>query len=136
MHWKQVIHTGKINIQLFADFTDSALDHNWIENRKISGRLNVEMIDIPALGYNSNIPDNFEEFENRATQLADEVFEKLNLESADENSPYILHVHNLSLGKNPLYSRAFTIIAKRAQEKSLALALVSQIQRFCRDQPS
>ena len=120
----------QVNIQLFADFSDSALDQAWIENRKRPGKLDIEIMDIPALGYNGSPPEDPDEFEKLARQLADEILEKVDLTGLSKFTPYILHVHNLSLGKNPLYSRAFVILAERAQEKALPLVLVSQIHDF------
>lgn len=93
-----------------------------------STQLNIE--EIPGLSYNSNRYPDRSSFMKAADRLAHEIIYRIDLTASTPEMPYVLHSHNISLGKNPTATMAFKRVAEMAVEKSLPLWLINQVHDF------
>ncbi|RJP69585.1 MAG: hypothetical protein C4532_10590 [Candidatus Abyssobacteria bacterium SURF_17] len=93
-------------------------------------RVTLRMVDIPSLAYRSEPYPSRASFLNAADKIAHEILEQLNLNKSTAERPYILHSHNISLGKNPAATMAFKLIAEQACREALPLWLINHVHDF------
>jgi len=89
-----------------------------------------KIVHIPGLAYHDAPYPDKESFTTAARTLASQILESIHLEKNDARFPYILHAHNISLGKNPLATLAFWTIADIARQENLPLWLINQVHDF------
>ncbi len=90
----------------------------------------VRIVDVPSLAYRSKPYPDRASFLRAADKLAGDILRWLDLREAGPDCPYVLHAHNISLGKNPVATMAFKRIAEMATDRSLPLWLVNQVHDF------
>jgi hypothetical protein len=91
------------------------------------GRPRLRIVDIPSLAYHSKPYPDRPSFLQAADELARQILQRIDVHSSRPDCPYILHSHNISLGKNPAATMAFKRIAEIAADRSLPLWLINQV---------
>ncbi len=90
----------------------------------------IEMVNVPALAYMKEPYADRESFLGAAERLSEVILKRADIGADDSGCPYILHAHNISLGKNPVATMAFKLVAEKAAERSLPLWLINQVHDF------
>lgn len=89
-----------------------------------------KIIDVPGLAYRAEPYRDRPSFMQAAEDLAVSIVQRIENEDGKGASPFILHAHNISLGKNPTATMAFLRIARIAAERSLPLWLINHVHDF------
>lgn len=90
----------------------------------------LRICNIPSLAYRNKPHPDRASFFAAADDLASEILQQINLSTSEPDFPYILHSHNISLGKNPAATMAFKRLAEIAAAKALPLWLVNHVHDF------
>ncbi len=93
-------------------------------------RAQVRMNDIPPLAYRSEPYPDGASFLKASNELAAQILERIDVRGVNSDAPYILHAHNISLGKNPTATMAFNRIAEIAAERALPVWLINHVHDF------
>ncbi|RJP16123.1 MAG: hypothetical protein C4520_19095 [Candidatus Abyssobacteria bacterium SURF_5] len=94
------------------------------------------VIPVSGLAYHDVPYPDPESFLKASYDLAFEILAALQLEKNSAEYPYILHAHNISLGKNPTATMAFRWISHLARKRSLPLWLINQVHDFAENNRS
>lgn len=92
------------------------------------GRFRV--LEVPELAYRHKPYGSRAAFLQASEELATKILKLLDVESSAPDCPFVLHSHNVSLGKNPSATMAFKRIGEMAAEHSLPLWLINQVHDF------
>lgn len=117
-----------VRIDVFAAFGSEARARRIFGDAARENFGNLRMVNVPALAYRKKSYPDRESFIGAAERLSEEILAHADL--SDPECPYILHSHNISLGKNPVATMAFKLVAEKAAERSLPLWLINQVHDF------
>lgn len=93
----------------------------------------VNLREMPEVDYQMEPVANRQQFFAEATELANNILESLRLEQHTKENPYVLHVHNANLGKNPRLTLALKLLADRMEEEDLPAWILYQMHDFAED---
>ncbi|GAB4352637.1 MAG: hypothetical protein Kow0099_36840 [Candidatus Abyssubacteria bacterium] len=99
----------------------------------ISDRTRLRAIETPSLAYRDEPYPDKVSFLEAAEALAHDLLRRIDLSASTAECPYILHAHNISLGKNPVATMAFKRLSEIAAQRSLPLWLINQVHDFAED---
>jgi glycosyltransferase involved in cell wall biosynthesis len=94
------------------------------------GDKEVRIIDIPGLAYRDTPYAGLTAFTKASYELALRILKSIDMEKCAPECPYILHAHNISLGKNPVATNAFNWVAAIARNRNLPLWLINHVHDF------
>jgi glycosyltransferase involved in cell wall biosynthesis len=86
----------------------------------------LKIVDVPALAYRGKPYQDKEAFLRAAEGLAKEMLKHADAGGSAPECPYVLHSHNISLGKNPVATMALKLAAEEARERSLPVWFINQ----------
>jgi len=92
--------------------------------------LHIRNIDVDGLRYSDKTFRSREEFINAARETKRAIVRNIDLSRATPDNPYVLHVHNFSLAKNPTTPMALALIARWALQHKKPLLILNQIHDF------
>ncbi|MCP4711653.1 MAG: glycosyltransferase family 4 protein [Planctomycetes bacterium] len=102
--------------------------------REIAGAaISIRGLGLPELGYNSKSAVNRGQFFAEAQLLTEKLLLGMDLNRSSEQNPYILHVHNGNLGKNPRVTLALKMLADRLEKDNLPGWIIYQMHDFAED---
>jgi len=120
----------ELRIDVFSSMSNEGRAKRIFGRSKSDGSADLNVKDIPAFAYNKDRYPDRSSFINATDTLAHEILRRIDLSASTPDFPYVLHSHNISLGKNPTATMAFKRIAEIAVEKSLPLWLINQVHDF------
>ncbi|MCK4628417.1 MAG: hypothetical protein KAT56_05400 [Sedimentisphaerales bacterium] len=98
-----------------------------------SSRLRLSQIEIAELAYNDQPASDRDALFDRANRLSEQLLRSMELERSDLDNPYILHVHNGNLGKNPYLTLALKLLIERIERDNLPAWVLYQVHDFAED---
>jgi len=104
----------------------------WAERTR-GGRCSIRAVQIDGLAYDGTPAVSRGELFEQAGGLSELLFDRLELERSTVDSPYVLHVHNANLGKNPRLTLAVKLLADRLEEDELPGWILYQMHDFAED---
>jgi glycosyltransferase involved in cell wall biosynthesis len=119
-----------LEIDIFAAIGDEARSRKAFD----AGGARIRILNIPSLAYRHEPYADRASFLAASRRLADEILDRIDLHTCPPAEPYILHFHNISLGKNPTATMAFRNIAETAAERTLPLWLINHVHDFAENQ--
>lgn len=93
----------------------------------------INPIEMPELDYQMEPAAHRQQFFAEATELANKILESLQLERHTKENPYVLHVHNSNLGRNPRLTLALKLLADRLEAEDLPAWILYQMHDFAED---
>lgn len=96
-------------------------------------RLRISRIEIAELAYNNQPASDRDALFDRANRLSEQLLRSMELERSDFDNPYILHVHNGNLGKNPYLTLALKLLIERLERDNLPAWVLYQVHDFAED---
>ncbi|MBW7996329.1 MAG: hypothetical protein FVQ81_07145 [Candidatus Glassbacteria bacterium] len=120
----------RCEITLLASEAESGGWPGWIAKLNEIPGLSVRAVDIPGLAYDDQDCENTADYERRAANLCEELIRCLDLDGCTRENPFVLHVHNAELGKNPVAAGSIRLLAHRALEEELPLVVLNQTHDF------
>ena len=96
-------------------------------------RLRLNQIEIAELAYNDQPASDRDALFDRANRLSEQLLRSMELERSDLDNPYILHVHNGNLGKNPYLTLALKLLIERLERDNLPAWVLYQVHDFAED---
>ena len=116
-------HSGyeTLEIDVFAAAPSEARALKIFERARGDTPVRLRIVNIPSLAYRAQPYSSRSSFTEAADKLAGDILGRIDLDSSTGECPYVLHSHNISLGKNPTATMAFGRIAEIAAERSLPL---------------
>jgi glycosyltransferase involved in cell wall biosynthesis len=90
----------------------------------------LRIVDIPELAYLKESYPSKDAFVEAAEQLGRNILKHVAPDQSTPEYPYILHSHNVSLGKNPVATMALKLVAEKAAEQCLPIWFINQIHDF------
>jgi putative hydrolase of the HAD superfamily len=98
--------------------------------------LHIHNIDVESLDYSARTYRSRKEFIKAARETKRAIVSGIDFYRATEDNPYILHVHNFSLAKNPTVPMALRLIAMWALQHKKPLLILNQIHDFVENNQS
>lgn len=98
-----------------------------------AAEISIRRLELPGLGYNSEPAGRREKLFSEAQILMDKLLMRLDLGRSQDKNPYILHVHNGNLGKNPRVTLALKLLADRLEKEDLPVRIIYQMHDFAED---
>jgi len=95
--------------------------------------ISIRRLELPELGYNSQSAGSREQLFAEAQSLMEKLLLRLDLNRSQDQNPYILHVHNGNLGKNPRVTLALKLLADRLEKEDLPGWIIYQMHDFAED---
>jgi len=95
--------------------------------------VSIHPIEMPELDYHMEPAANREQLFAESTDIANRILELLRLDQHTKRNPYVLHVHNINLGKNPRLTLALKLLADRLEEEDLPAWILYQMHDFAED---
>jgi glycosyltransferase involved in cell wall biosynthesis len=125
-------HSGyeTLEIDVFAAARSEARALKIFERARGDTPVRLRIVNIPSLAYRTQPYSSRSSFTEAADKLAMDILGQIDLGSSTRDCPYVLHSHNISLGKNPTATMAFGRIAEIAVERSLPLWLINHVHDF------
>jgi len=96
-------------------------------------QVTLQAIQIPELAYNEIPAKDRDHLFRDADKLCHRILESLSIQRCSMEIPYILHAHNLTLGKNPRLTLALKYAADRLKRDHLPAKKLNQIHDFAED---
>lgn len=99
-------------------------------------KVEISHVDLPCSAYDERPAESLEDFVGQAESTADKLLQYIKIRAASISPgepPYILHVHNGNLGKNPPLTMAIKLLAQRCQEEDLPVCVLYQMHDFAED---
>ena len=93
-------------------------------------QLRINQFQLNDLAYNDNPAAERDSLFGQATEITERLLQIMNLDRCDSDHPYILHVHNANLGKNPFLTLAIKLLADRLDQNNLPGAIIYQMHDF------
>ena len=107
--------------------------NQWATDRT-SCQTTLGQIEIAALAYNDGASSSRERLFSEAEGICQSILSSLDLSGLSNHYPYILHVHNGNLGKNPRVTLALKLLADRIDAEDLPIRIFYQVHDFAEDQ--
>jgi len=104
----------------------------WVQE-KSTGKVQLNSIQIKDLAYNPAPANSKSELYKEAKKLSAEILQSLHLQHNSIKNPYVLHVHNGNLGKNPRLTWALKLLADRFEKENLPVWILYQMHDFAED---
>ncbi|TFG47392.1 MAG: hypothetical protein E4H40_06520, partial [Candidatus Brocadiia bacterium] len=98
--------------------------------RKGPGQFRLNQVEISELAYNHQAAPDLESLFDQAQHISNRLLEVMELGRSDLENPYILHVHNGNLGKNPYLTLALKILADQLSRENLPAWILYQMHDF------
>jgi hypothetical protein len=95
--------------------------------------LMLRPVQIPELAYNDTPAKDRDQFFREADGLCHRLLEVIAIQQFSAENPYILHVHNPTLGKNPRLTLALKLLAEHFDRDNYPAWLLYQIHDFAED---
>ena len=127
----QHLDAKEINIFVLADYENifSVKDLK-ITMHKKGKKVKIRKADIMDLNYDPKPAKNKTQFLKEAYEIKDKILRNIPIERCSAERPFILHIHGLSLGKNPRLSAAIKILAEECYTNKKSLWILNQIHDF------
>lgn len=93
----------------------------------------VHPIELSELDYQMEPAANREQLFAEAADLANRIAGSMQLDRHTKENPYVLHVHNANLGKNPRLTLALKLLADRLEAQDLPAWILYQMHDFAED---
>lgn len=93
----------------------------------------INAVELPTLAYNDTPAATRSALFDQASHLTDLLLGSLRLKCSTADNPYILHVHNANLGKNPRLTLALKLLADRIASDHLPVRILYQMHDFAED---
>jgi len=106
---------------------------HWAAQKHPGADFTLTPIQIASLGYHDHPAQHRGQFLAESGQLAESLLRALKLEHNCPANPYILHVHNANLGKNPRLTCAVKLLAERFEHENLPAWLLYQVHDLADD---
>ena len=90
----------------------------------------LKIVDVPTLAYHNKSYSSKADFLDAAERLGKEILMHAEPDRSTPECPYILHSHNISLGKNPMATMAIKLASEKARERSLPIWFINQVHDF------
>ncbi len=119
-----------LEIDVFAGVGSEVRARGIFESSQAADSAQLRVVNVPSLAYRKAPYPDRPSFLNAAEDIADEILARIDLSASNPECPYVIHSHNISLGKNPAAAMAFKIIAEKAAAHSLPLWLINQVHDF------
>ena len=97
------------------------------------GRCSINPIELPQLAYHDTPANDRDQLFTEAGEFADTLLNSLALHRSTVDNPYVLHLHNTNLGKNPRLTLALKLLADRLESEQLPAWILYQIHDFAED---
>ena len=112
-----------------------SLAEELLEYAKSDGpaRLRLGRIEIAELAYNDQPASDRDALFDQAQRLSEQLLRLMELERSDFDNPYVLHVHNGNLGKNPYLTLALKLLIERLERDNLPAWVLYQVHDFAED---
>lgn len=127
----QKLNAKAINIFIFSDYENIfSINDLKIKTSKKGEKIKIRKIDIRELNYNTTPAKNKTEFFKESYELKQRILKNIPLHKCSEKNPFVLHIHGLSLGKNPRLSAAINMLAEECSVHKKPLWILNQIHDF------
>ncbi|KPK78252.1 MAG: hypothetical protein AMJ79_00145 [Phycisphaerae bacterium SM23_30] len=93
----------------------------------------IRPIELPELAYNDQPARDREQLFFEAGELAEKLLGMLELPRSSPENPYVLHVHNANLGKNPRLTLSLKLLSDRIDQENLPVLILYQMHDFAED---
>ncbi len=93
----------------------------------------IRLIELSELAYNDRPADSREQLFTEAGPLTDKLLGMLELDRSSLENPYVLHVHNANLGKNPRLTLGLKLLIDRIERRNLPARILYQMHDFAED---
>jgi glycosyltransferase involved in cell wall biosynthesis len=90
----------------------------------------LKIVNVPALAYHNKPYPSKKDFVDAAERLGNEILMHAEPGRSSADCPYIVHSHNISLGKNPVATMAIKLAAEKAASQSLPIWFINQVHDF------
>lgn len=128
----------EISLDVFANIRPFKSETGLFEVMESGKRLEnvkVRNVDLRGLRYDDSIFQNKQQFLEKAYEIKDKIVENIDLSNCSSANPFILHCHNIPLGKNAALTAAIKLVAEWAQEEKKPLWILDQIHDFAESRP-
>ncbi len=131
-------HSGydPLEIDVFAAVGSEARARKIFAGSGKSNLSRLRVASIPSLAYRKEPYPDRSSFIKAAEKTTEDILSQIDLSKSGPECPYILHSHNISIGKNPAATMALKIIAEKAAARSLPLWLINQVHDFAENNRS
>lgn len=106
---------------------------DWACQSNRQDNVQVNLIQIDQLAYNRQPAPSIEQLYRDATTVADAILNAMQLANSSAENPYVLHVHNVNLGKNPRLTLAIKLLAERFEQQNIPAWILYQMHDFAED---
>lgn len=96
-------------------------------------KVRIHPIEIPGMDYQMEPAANWRQLFAEATDLTDQIKASMPLERHTQDNPYVLHLHNANLGKNPRLTLALKLLAEQLEGEDLPAWILYQMHDFAED---
>ncbi|MBN1436905.1 MAG: hypothetical protein JW936_07510 [Sedimentisphaerales bacterium] len=105
----------------------------WAQEKYPEKDVRIGLVEVAGLGYDDSPASSRIEFMEQAGTLAEEILGRISLKECSREMPYILHCHNMNVGKNPRATAAVKLIAERMEAEDLPGWVLYQMHDFAED---
>ncbi|MCF7957811.1 MAG: hypothetical protein K9M57_05110 [Phycisphaerae bacterium] len=96
-------------------------------------QLQVNQVEIPELAYNANQAHNKQHLFDQAQSICRHILQAMDLQRNNFQFPYVLHTHNVNLGRNPYLTLAQKLLIETLDREKLPAHVLYQIHDFAED---
>ncbi|MBN1765752.1 MAG: hypothetical protein JW860_10880 [Sedimentisphaerales bacterium] len=133
-----IAHGGFQNLEIdlitsdAREKTGDSMAHDLIEWAHDQGpsEFTLNQIQIPELGYSQESAADRTDLYDRARRISDIVLKAINPVRSSPDNPYVLHVHNANLGKNPFLTLALKLLLEKLDQENLPAWILYQMHDF------
>ena len=124
--------TGDAATSLGKD-TEAVL-RDWMRANGREEAVSLRFVQMDELGYAREAATNREALFAEAEAICEQLLALMGVGRSGKNdAPYVLHVHNANLGKNPRLTLALKLLAERLETQDLAGWILYQMHDFAED---
>lgn len=101
--------------------------------QKGPSQFRLSQIEINELAYNHQPAQSKETLFQQSQHIAQRILQSMELSRNDKDNPYVLHVHNANLGKNPFLTLAMKLLVNQIERENLPVIVLFQVHDFAEE---